>query len=39
MEGLSPERANVLAGGVAVLKASFDRLKIDRMIVSDGALR
>jgi exopolyphosphatase/guanosine-5'-triphosphate,3'-diphosphate pyrophosphatase len=39
LEGLSPERANVLAGGVAVLKASFDRLKIDRMIVSDGALR
>lgn len=39
LEGLSPERASVLAGGVAVLKASFDRLKIDRMIVSDGALR
>lgn len=39
LEGLSSERANVLAGGVAVLKAAFDRLKIDRMIVSDGALR
>ncbi|HCD06121.1 MAG TPA: exopolyphosphatase, partial [Methylophaga sp.] len=39
LEGLGPERANVLAGGVAVLKASFDRLKIERMIVSDGALR
>ncbi len=37
--GLSPERASVLPGGVAVLKASFDRLQIDRMIVSDGALR
>jgi exopolyphosphatase/guanosine-5'-triphosphate,3'-diphosphate pyrophosphatase len=37
--GLSPERANVLAGGLCILRASFDRLKIDRMIVSDGALR
>jgi len=39
LNGLSEERASVLAGGVAVLKASFDRLKIDRMTVSDGALR
>ncbi len=39
LEGLSDERASVLPGGVAVLKASFERLKIDRMIVSDGALR
>ena len=39
LAGLSDERASVLPGGVAVLKASFERLKIDRMIVSDGALR
>ena len=39
LEGLSEERTSVLPGGVAVLKAAFDRLKIDRMIVSDGALR
>lgn len=39
LAGLSAERASVIPGGVAVLKASFDRLKIDRMIVSDGALR
>lgn len=39
LEGLSEERRSVLAGGVAVLKAAFDRLKIDRMVVSDGALR
>ncbi|PHS22722.1 MAG: exopolyphosphatase [Methylophaga sp.] len=39
LDGLSEERKTVLAGGVAVLKAAFDRLKIDRMIVSDGALR
>lgn len=39
LEGLSEERRSILPGGVAVLKAAFDRLKIDRMIVSDGALR
>ena len=37
--GLSSERANVLAGGVCVLRAAFERLHIQRMIVSDGALR
>ena len=37
--GLNSERASVLPGGVVVLKAAFERLKIDRMIVSDGALR
>ncbi|MBE0438402.1 MAG: exopolyphosphatase [Gammaproteobacteria bacterium] len=37
--GLSPERKNVIAGGVCILRAAFDRLKIERMIVSDGALR
>ena len=39
MQGLSPERKTVLPAGVAVLKAAFDRLKIERMVVSDGALR
>lgn len=39
LEGLSEERRTVLPGGVAVLKAAFDRLKIERMVVSDGALR
>jgi len=37
--GLSPERKNVLAGGVCILRSAFERLKIERMIVSDGALR
>ncbi|MDH5357987.1 MAG: exopolyphosphatase [Gammaproteobacteria bacterium] len=37
--GLSSERASVLPGGVAILRAAFDRLEIDRMTVSDGALR
>lgn len=39
LEGLNEERAAVLPGGVAVLRASFERLGIGRMIVSDGALR
>ena len=39
LAGLSDERKSVITGGVVVLKASFDRLKIERMIVSDGALR
>ncbi|AFJ02951.1 Exopolyphosphatase [Methylophaga frappieri] len=39
LQGLSDERKSVLPAGVAILKAAFDRLKIDRMVVSDGALR
>ncbi|NQZ52717.1 MAG: exopolyphosphatase [Piscirickettsiaceae bacterium] len=39
LAGLSDERASVIPGGLVVLKAAFERLKIDRMIVSDGALR
>lgn len=39
LQGLSSERKSVIAAGVTILKAAFDRLKIDKMIVSDGALR
>jgi exopolyphosphatase/guanosine-5'-triphosphate,3'-diphosphate pyrophosphatase len=39
LAGLSDERRSVLPGGVAVLKASFEQLKIKQMTVSDGALR
>jgi exopolyphosphatase/guanosine-5'-triphosphate,3'-diphosphate pyrophosphatase len=39
IDGLNSERKSVLPGGVAILRASFERLKIDKMIVSDGALR
>ena len=39
LAGLSDERRSVLPGGVAVLKASFEQLKIKKMTVSDGALR
>jgi len=39
LKGLSEERVPVFAGGVVVLDAVFDALGIERMIVSDGALR
>jgi len=39
LAGLSDERRSVLPGGVAVLKAAFEQLKIKQMTVSDGALR
>jgi exopolyphosphatase / guanosine-5'-triphosphate,3'-diphosphate pyrophosphatase len=37
--GLQPERAPVIAGGVAILSAVFEGLSIDEMRVSQGALR
>jgi exopolyphosphatase/guanosine-5'-triphosphate,3'-diphosphate pyrophosphatase len=37
--GLEAERANVIAGGVAILDALFDGLEIERMDVSQGAMR
>ncbi len=39
LEGLKDDRAPVFAGGLAVLIAVFEALKIERMTVSDGALR
>ena len=39
LEGLTPERTAIFPGGVAILLASFKALKIDRMSISDGALR
>lgn len=39
LQGLSEERNNVIAGGLCVLAAAFERLGIEKMIVSDGALR
>lgn len=39
LPGLSEERKPVFAGGLAVLIAVFEALKIERMYVSDGALR
>src|SRR6478609_7207497 len=37
--GLRPNRAPVLPGGVAIMTAVFDELGIERMAVSEGALR
>src|SRR5919206_2791156 len=37
--GLRPNRAPVLPGGVAIMKAVFDELAIETMRVSEGALR
>ena len=37
--GLRPNRAPVLPGGVAIMKAVFDELGIEAMKVSEGALR
>jgi exopolyphosphatase/guanosine-5'-triphosphate,3'-diphosphate pyrophosphatase len=39
LKGLSAERAPVLPGGVAVVSGIFDALDIERMEVSEGALR
>lgn len=36
---LNPDRYPSFAGGVAVIKASFKALEIDRLIVAEGALR
>lgn len=39
LAGLEPDRVQVLAGGVAILRAIFKSLKIDRMEAASGALR
>lgn len=39
LEGLSRERAAILPGGAMILFAVIEGLGIDRMLVSDGALR
>ena len=39
LPGLAPERAGVLAGGVAILTAIFDGLEVQEMRTSQGALR
>jgi exopolyphosphatase/guanosine-5'-triphosphate,3'-diphosphate pyrophosphatase len=39
LAGLGEDRAPVFPGGVAIVQATFESLKIDQMEVSDGALR
>jgi exopolyphosphatase/guanosine-5'-triphosphate,3'-diphosphate pyrophosphatase len=38
-DAISPTRASVFPGGVAILFAAFQALKIERMMQADGALR
>src|SRR5690625_168552 len=39
LPGVKPYRAIVLAGGVAIMTATFQELKIDTMLPGEGALR
>ncbi len=39
LEGVSDRRMPVFIGGVAILSAVFEALRIDLMLISDGALR
>ncbi|HET9934480.1 MAG TPA: Ppx/GppA phosphatase family protein [Polyangiaceae bacterium] len=39
LKGLDPDRVPVFAGGLAIMKATFESLGIERMHVSSGALR
>ena len=39
LKGLSSDRAPVFAGGLAILRATFEALGIERMAVAEGALR
>ncbi|HUN00166.1 MAG: exopolyphosphatase [Halothiobacillus sp. 24-54-40] len=39
LQGLSDDRKPVFVGGLIAMQAVFDALKIDHMLVSDGALR
>lgn len=38
-ENLKPERIEVFAGGLAVMMAAFEEMKLDRMTVTEAALR
>jgi len=39
LKGLRPDRARVFPGGVAILQALFDRLGLDTLTATSGALR
>ncbi|EGV37683.1 exopolyphosphatase [Neisseria weaveri] len=38
-EGMKPERIDVFAGGLAVMMAAFEELEIEKMTVTEAALR
>ena len=39
LSGMKQDRASVIAGGLSIMIAIFEELKIDRMIIASGALR
>lgn len=39
LKGLEPDRVQVFPGGLAIMKAAFESLGIERMLISGGALR
>lgn len=39
LPGMKEDRRHILAGGVAVLRAIFDLLRVDHMLTADGGLR
>jgi len=39
LAGMKPDRKDVLPGGVAIMRAIFEGLDVDRMSISSGALR
>ena len=39
LEGLKPDRLEVFAGGLAVMMAAFEELEIQKMMVTEAALR
>lgn len=39
LEGMKPDRIEVFAGGLAVMMAAFEELEIEKMMVTEAALR
>lgn len=39
LPGMKEDRRNIIAGGVSILRAIFDLLRIDHMVTADGGLR
>jgi exopolyphosphatase/guanosine-5'-triphosphate,3'-diphosphate pyrophosphatase len=39
LPGLKPERASVIPGGLAILRAAFDAFDLDQLFVTTGAMR
>jgi exopolyphosphatase/guanosine-5'-triphosphate,3'-diphosphate pyrophosphatase len=39
LPGMKEDRRNIIAGGISILRAIFDLLRIDHMVTADGGLR